>query len=102
MEAVSAPLGFFVLALLIVESFLATVLLGGGLKASDQLKVLWTGVGMFVFVVLIVAILVWKKPENLTFDKQAHLDRSKAGYGTDAQPIKNRDALLPSEPTRGG
>lgn len=99
-NAVNAPLGFFVLALLIVESFLATAILKGGLKSDNQLIVLWMGVGMFVVVVIVVALLVWNKPENLTFDKQAHLDRSKAGYGTEAQPVKDRDTLLPSEPTR--
>ena len=102
MEAVSAPLGFFVLALLIVESFLTAALLGGSLDASDQIVVLWMGVGMFVLVVLVVAILVWKKPENLTFDKQAHLDRSTAAYGTDSQTVKNRDALLPTKPDGTG
>ena len=99
-EAVTAPLGFFVLALLIVESFLAAALIGGGLDAANQLTVLWMGVGMFVLVILVVAILVWKKPENLTFDKEAHLDRSRAAYGTDSRTVADRDALLPTEPDR--
>ena len=90
----TAPLGFFVLALLIVESFLAAALLGGSLNASNQITVLWMGAVLFVFVTLAVAVLVWNKPENLTFDKQAHLDRSMAEYGTDLQTVKNRDALF--------
>ena len=36
-EAVTAPLGFFVLALLIVESFLAAALIGGHIDAQNQL-----------------------------------------------------------------
>ena len=96
-EAVNAPLGFFVLALVIVESFLASVTIGGGLESQHQLIALVAGVAMFVMVVLVVAILVWKKPENLTFDKQAHLVRSGASYGTESQPDTDRDALLPSE-----
>ena len=99
-EAVNAPLGFFVLALLIVESFLAAALLGGGFDASIQVTVLWMGVVLFVFVTLTVAVLVWKKPENLTFDKQAHLDRSKAEYGTDLQTVTDRDALFQTESNR--
>ena len=99
-EAVTAPLGFFVLALLIVESFLAAALIRGGLNASNQLTVLWMGVGLFIVVIVTVAILVWKKPENLTFDKQAHLERSWAAYGTDSQTVTNRDALFPTKSDR--
>ncbi len=73
LEAITAPLGFFVLALLIVETFLGAVLLGSDLEKSQKMIGLWAGVGMFVLVVLIVALLVWHKPENLTFDKTAHL-----------------------------
>ena len=92
----TAPLGFFILALLIVESFLGAALLGGRLDSHNQITVLWMGVGLFVFVILTVAVLVWNKPENLTFDKQAHLDRAVAEYGTDSQTVKNRDALFPT------
>jgi len=99
-EAVTAPLGFFVLALLIVESFLAIVTVGGGLGPQHQLFGLFTGVAMFVLVVGLVTILVWHKPENLTFDKQAHLVRSRAPYGSDSHPDTDRDALLPSEAER--
>ena len=37
-EAITAPLGFFVLALLIVESFLATVLVGTSLENTDKIS----------------------------------------------------------------
>lgn len=100
MEAINAPLGFFVLALLIVESFLTAALLGVQLDKQNQLVVLWMGVGMFVLVVLIVALLVWWRPEHLTFDKQAHLTKSRAIYGTDTRTIRDLDALLPSERDR--
>ena len=100
--AVTAPLGLFVLALLIVESFLAAPLVFGGLDATNQLVALWMGVGMFFAVILVVALIVWNKPENLTFDKQAHLKRSKAAYGTDSRTVADRDALLPAEPDKAG
>ena len=86
-DAVTAPLGFFVLALLIVESFLAAALLGGVVAVENQLTVIFLGVSLFIVVTVIVAFLVWKKPENLTFDKQAHLDRSRTVYGTDSLTV---------------
>ena len=73
-EVTRAPLGFFVLALLIVETFLGAVLLGSDLHAENKVTMVYMGVGMFVLVVSVVTVLVWMKPENLTFDKQAHLD----------------------------
>lgn len=87
-EAITAPLGFFVLALLIVETFLGTVLLGADLEKSQKMIGLWAGVGMFVLVVIIVALLVWHKPQNLTFDKTAHLiNRGKIPWGTNQSHI---------------
>ena len=76
MEVITAPLGFFVLALLIVETFLATALIANKNLAPSDVKIcVFLGVGMFILVVGIVAILVWQKPDNLTFDKDAHLSR---------------------------
>ena len=98
-EAANSPLGFFVLALLIVESFLAIALTRG----DDSLHAptaLWMGAGLFVLVIVVVAGLVWSRPENLTFDKEAHLERNKAAYGTDLQTVTNRDALLPTQTDR--
>lgn len=97
-ESITAPLGFFVLALLIVESFLATVLIGGNLSKEDQMTCVWLGVSLFILVTIAVFILVWFKPENLTFDKQSHLiKQGKAAYGTDLTPVVNRDKLLPTK-----
>ena len=74
-EVTRAPLGFFVLALLIVEAFLGTVLIGSDLPGENKVILAYMGVCMFVLVVSVVTALVWMKPENLTFDKQAHLDK---------------------------
>lgn len=88
-EAITTPLGFLVLALLIVESFLGTVLLGADLQSSDQIMCVYIGVGLFIFVVLVVAMLVWNRPQNLTFDKDAHLlDRGRIPYGTNQESVK--------------
>lgn len=101
-EAITAPLGFFVLALLIVEAFLATVLVGGTLEKTEMARGMYLGVGLFVFVTLIVALLVWFKPDHLTFDKEAHLrSRGKPPFGSDNVTVINRDALFPTEPKGG-
>ena len=97
-QAVSAPLGFFVLALLIVEAFLASVLIGGSLERADKMLCVWIGVALFGLVTMTVFILVWSKPENLTFDKEAHLARgNKAPFGSDTKTVADRDALPVAE-----
>lgn len=100
-EAIAAPLGFFVLALLIVETFLGSVLIGGNLDKGDQITGIYLGVCLFLFVNVAVFLLVWYKPENLTFDKQAHLiDRGKAPFGTDQYIVENLDHLKPTSNLR--
>jgi len=76
-EAITAPLGFFVLALLIVEVFLSLVLVASDLQPSSKAIGMYLVVGMFVLVSILVFLLVWYKPRNLTFDKAAHLDSEK-------------------------
>jgi hypothetical protein len=98
LEAITAPLGFFVLALLIVETFLATILIGANFEPLQKLIGMWAGVGMFVLVTLLVFLLVWFKPSNLTFDKHAHLlDRGKIRYGKETFPIEPERALQVDE-----
>lgn len=98
-EAITAPLGFFVLALLIVEAFIATILIGATLENSDKVNGMYLGVGLFIFVTLIVALLVWYKPDNLTFDKEAHLrNRGKPPFGSDTNPETSGASLTPTEP----
>ena len=87
--AINSPLGFFVLALLIVESFLGIVLTYADIDKEFKNTFIWIGCGLFVLVTIIVSLLVWFKPENLTFDKDAHLvDKGKLVYGSDQQIIK--------------
>jgi len=91
--AVNTPLGFFVLALLIVEAFLATVLIGANLDASRKITGMWLGIVLFILVTVAVFALVWFKPENLMFDKEALLiDRGKA-YGTESHEVENPNKL---------
>ncbi|NCO84364.1 MAG: hypothetical protein COZ31_01510 [Nitrospirae bacterium CG_4_10_14_3_um_filter_44_29] len=99
LEAITAPLGFFVLALLIVEAFLATILIGATLENTDKVSGMYLGVGLFVFVTLAVSLLVWFKPDNLTFDKEAHLrNRGKPPFGSESHTVINQNLLMPTEP----
>ena len=94
--AVNTPLGFFVLALLIVEAFLATVLIGAELEATQKMAGMWLGVGLFILVTSAVFALVWFKPQNLIFDKEALLiDRGKV-YGSENNVVKD-PKLLPTD-----
>lgn len=72
-EAINSPLGFFVLALLIVEGFLGAVMLWAKLDISNKMICIYMGVGLFVILVIVVSILVWYKPTSLTYDREAHL-----------------------------
>lgn len=93
-EAITTPLGFFVLALLIVESFLSSVLVFANLESKDKITGMWIGVCMFIIVVFIVAIIDWFKPSNLTFDRDAHLlDRGIVPWGTDQRRVNHQAAL---------
>lgn len=48
-----------------------------GLSADQQFWGIVIGSGLFVLIVLIVTILVWMKPENLTFGEKSHLEARK-------------------------
>ncbi|MGX5728978.1 hypothetical protein ACWKWK_00440 [Pseudoxanthomonas beigongshangi] len=100
-EYVNSPLGFFVLALLIVESFLATVLILSEMQEGNKVVGMYIGVGLFIFVVAIVSAFVWWKPDNLTFDKEAHLrNKDKPPFGTQGGRMLNPENLVMTEPGR--
>ena len=102
-EAITAPLGFFVLALLIVETFLAAVLIGTNLEKAEKMTGVYLGVALFIFVTVLVFFLDWFKPENLTFDKESHLRaKGKPPFGTESHPSVDRDSMLPTGPTNPG
>ena len=94
-EAIDKPLGFYVLALLIMEGFLALVLTVSGLEADVKERGMWSGVGMFMLVVIIVSIIVWFRPTILTFTERGSLTQmGRASYGTNLQEMAESD--LPS------
>lgn len=68
-NVVTSPLGFFALALLIIEGFLAIVVIGAGSSLADNAKLwgMFIAAGAFLVVVSIVALMVWKIPNHLTY-----------------------------------
>jgi len=71
-DAVTAPLGFYVLALLVIEGTLAIVLSSGKLAENHA----WTGFAFmlwtFAAVVVIVTCLTIFCPKNPLFGKEEH------------------------------
>jgi hypothetical protein len=72
-RSITTPLGFFVLALLIVEVTLGIVLTQSKLNEEH----VWSGflsmIGVFVGVILIVTALAIFCPRNLLYGKEEHL-----------------------------
>jgi len=96
-KAITTPLGFFALSLLIVEGFLGIVL--GFTKVSNE----WfyfvgmvIGAFLFFLVVLGVWLLVWYRPENIVKAgrdyvdiEKAKLDQENALLGIDKNTTEN-------------
>src|SRR5215208_4544009 len=97
-ECIDKPLGFYVLALLIVESFLAIVLTRSALDPAHQFYGVLIGVGMFAVVVGIVSLFAWLGPEDLTLDKEADLKRPRAPLGNDSKVVPSNVKLVPNTP----
>jgi len=85
-RAISTPLGFYVLSLLIVEATIGLVLTAS--KLSDDH--VWWGffvvVGLFLMVFIVVTILVVWFPKNLLYGKEEHSNPALA-------PSALRDAM---------
>ena len=97
---IRSPLGFFALALLIVESFLLCAGLWFGLPLWAKLVGLGVGVFLFVYVVRVVNHLVINHPVNLVFSEASHLQsRQLEIFGQKANPITVE--VLNSTPVEG-
>ena len=100
-SGIGTPLGFVVLALLIVELFL----FGAGglfdLPIDARITALWVGVGLFVLVFFTVVLLVIFCPKNLVFSEKSHL-HAMTIYGVKGRPLSSlsaADIQLVSAPT---
>lgn len=91
-RAAHSPLGFFVLALLIVETFL----LGSGtwFGLSELWKITAICVGVFLFLVVFgtVVWLVIAYPQNLVFGEESHVQvAAMKVFGSESRLITGHD-----------
>ncbi|MBK5148048.1 hypothetical protein IQ285_10180 [Burkholderia sp. R-69608] len=100
-SAAHSPLGFFVLALFIVEGFL----LGAGrlfdLPPTARLVTLGMGVGLFLIVLIVVTVLVIWFPQNLVFGEESHINFARMQrFGSDQQSVSaaNLIQMVPTTP----
>ena len=100
-QAVHSPLGFFVLALLIVESFLFGTGTWFGLPEPWKITAIGIGVLLFLAVFGTVVWLVVKYPQNLVFSEESHVRFAAIKmYGSESHMLTGRDLqALPPEPT---
>lgn len=98
LEAITTPLGFFSLALLIIEAFLAFVVVGGDLSTPLQATAIGAGICLFLLVSVLVFILVWFHPEYLTFDRDAHLQRRRGSSAVHSEHSLNEEISILVEP----
>jgi hypothetical protein len=83
---IGSPLGFFVLALLIVETFLYGAGSAFNLPVETRTYMVWAGLGVFLVIVCIVLMLVILFPKNLVFTEKSHLELA-ALYGAKSKPV---------------
>lgn len=100
-EGITAPLGFYVLGLLIVEGFFVLITSTCGFRQEDRRFVLELGAALFTIVVLVVTLLVWFKPAHLMFDKESILaDRGRLLNRPELRPSTANDAATSRESLR--
>ncbi len=91
-QAVHSPLGFFVLALLIVETFLLGTGIWFGLSAEWKLAAIGVGVILFLIVFGTVVWLVVAYPQNLVFSEESHVQYAAMKmFGTEARLMTGHD-----------
>lgn len=75
---INIPLGFFVLSLLIIESFLASVIIGANIDQSLKLTCIYIGIIVFTLIVFMVFLITWFKPEHNIFTPSDFKERDAA------------------------
>lgn len=100
-SVITTPLGFFALALLIVEGFLSIVMIFSDIDAEEKFLGMCIGAGLFALVVLMVFALAIFWPERLTFNAQTHFDWMKLNktWGTSDTPTTRAGLDEPTQPT---
>ncbi len=94
-KVITSPLGFFALSLLILEGFLAIVVVGSRTPLPPYIINLgmWMATLSFAGIVSIVSLMVWKIPKNLTFKSEDWVENSKNEkiWGTKKNPVKFKE-----------
>ncbi|MEK7677075.1 MAG: hypothetical protein AAB676_14695 [Verrucomicrobiota bacterium] len=85
-RAISTPLGFYVLSLLIVEATIGLVLTASKLSEDHVWWGFFVVAGLFLLVFLVVTVLVIWFPKNLFFGKEEHSNPA-------LEPSALRDAI---------
>ena len=81
-KGVNTPLSFFVLALLIIEAFLALIILKCDVAKESKLYLIYFGGFLFLIETIFVFYLILKnKVKDLTYDKEAHLKSEQKNIG---------------------
>jgi hypothetical protein len=88
-ESIDKPLGFYVLALLIVETFLGSVLIFARMTEENRFWGMILGAAMFGVVLVVVSLLSAFRPHLV--------DRGKVPYGSRFVKVTDLDQL----PKRG-
>lgn len=84
---IKSPLGFYALALLIVEAFLLSAGKLFDLSETMRVAALATGVLLFAGVIAVVTVLVVKYPQALVFSEHSHLEwQSMQVFGDSLNP----------------
>jgi hypothetical protein len=92
---VKSPLGFYTLALLIVESFLLGSGRMFGLSETVRIAAMVAGVFLFLVVVGIVTTLVIKYPQFLVFTEQSHLEWEYMHVsGDNSRPLSGKTIIV--------
>lgn len=91
-RAAHSPLGFFVLALLIVETFLVGSGTWFGLSEGWKITTICIGVFLFLVVFGTVVWLVIAYPQNLVFGEESHVQfAAMRMFGTESHLITGHD-----------
>jgi len=88
-RSITSPLGFFVLALLIIETFLGVALVRIEDVALQQVA-LFLGVAMFFALMVIVFFLVWHRPSNLIFDQEMSYKQAELEHGKKQESVVSK------------
>ncbi len=65
LRAVNSPLGFFVLAILIVQALLGIIIGISGIDQERRVQLIWGMLGVIAFLILLVAFLAYYRPDSL-------------------------------------